>query len=29
MKFCDEKIQNHLLNGGKIRRVFEELKQDE
>ena len=21
MKFCDEKIRNHLLNGGKIRRV--------
>lgn len=22
MKFCDEKIQKHLLNGGKIKRVF-------
>ena len=21
MKFCDKKIQNHLLNGGKIKRV--------
>lgn len=21
MKFCDEKIQNHLLNGGKIKRT--------
>ena len=23
MKFCDEKIQNHLLNGGKIKRRIE------
>lgn len=22
MKFCEEKIQKHLLNGGKIKRVF-------
>lgn len=22
MKFCDERIQKHLLNGGKIKRVF-------
>ena len=23
MKFCDERIQNHLLNGGKIKRRIE------
>ncbi len=23
MKFCDEKIQKHLLSGGKIRKVFD------
>lgn len=25
MKFCDEKIQNHLLNGGKIKRKSSNL----
>lgn len=22
MKFCDKRIQKHLLNGGKIKRIF-------
>lgn len=22
MKFCDKRLQNHLLNGGKIKRIF-------